>query len=569
MQIYTNLNALFSSRQLARGESELSLSLQRLSSGNRINSAKDDAAGLAISERMTSRFRGTNQSVRNANDAVSLIQTAEGALASVSSAMQRIRELAIQAANGTNSDSDRQALQTEAGQLLAEISRIGNETEFNGDKLFSQSTASIGGDANKRAVLDGMKLGWLAHSEEMISQYYGIAGKGDKLYISLSTFTDGASNVAARVGPPTDPEYFQEMQIDMADFTPPNMPNGGNAPYYNDRIIAHEMVHAVMNSAYGAAQANSLPTWFKEGMSEFIHGADERIKTDIANNGLATVVNAVSGGWGSGTVDYSSAYIATRYLHETLKGYGHDDGVKAVTVYLKNNPGANLDAALNALTDGDFATAAAFVNSFTGGNSAVGQSFVTDKMKLDNTDTGGIGGLDADGGEIRTAESTVSFSSTKGYDAKDVLSGFKETFETVGGGTGQKAFTFQFGANAGEQLQIQLGAINMFSLGIDGIDLSDDGGADVAIVHLDEAMAYVNLQRAQIGSQLSRLEYTIANLENSAEQLAASRSRVRDADYATESVRLMRSQVLQQAATGMLAKANTSGEMTLSLLRKL
>lgn len=567
MQINSNLNALFASRQLTKTESSLSQSLQRLSSGYRINSAKDDAAGLAIADRMSSQFRGMNQAARNANDAISVLQTADGALSSVNGVIQRIRELAIQAGNETNSGSDRAAMQTEANQLLAEISRIGEISEFNGEKLFSQSTSSIGGDANKRAVLDGMKLGWLANSETMISQYYGIAGKGDKMYISLSTFSDGAGQVAARVGPPTDPAYFEEMQVDMADFTPPNLPNGGKAPYYNDRIIAHEMVHAVMNSAYGAARASALPTWFKEGMSEFIQGADERVKSDIASSGLANVVNKVAGGWGSSSLDYSSAYVATRYLHETMKSYGHAEGVKAITVYLSKNTSATLDDAMNALTNGDFATAAAFTASFTGANSAVGQAFVTGRMNLTNTDTGAIGGFDADNGEIRTAESVIDFGGGKGYDAKDVLAGFDETFEDIGGGTGQQEFSFQIGANAGQSLQLKLGAINAFALGINDVDLSTSGGANVAIVHLDEALDYINMQRANVGSQLSRMEFSIANLQNSAENTAASRSRIQDADYAVESANLVRSQVLQQAASGMLAQTKTSGDMALSLLR--
>lgn len=569
MQINTSLSALFTSRQLTKTESSLAQSLQRLSSGYRINSAKDDAAGLAISERMASQFRGMNQATRNANDAISLLQTADGALSTVGDAIQRIRELSVQAANGTNSASDRAALQSEASQLLAEISRIGKETEFNGGALFAQSTASIGGDANKRAVLDGMKSGWLANSEAMISQYYGLKGKGDKIYISLSAFTDGQGQIAALVGPPADSSYFQEMRVDMADFTPPNLPNGGSYPFYNDRIVAHEMVHAVMNSAYGAARANALPTWFKEGMAEFIHGADERVSADIANNGLAAVVDQVAGGWGSNSLSYSSAYVATRYLHETMKAHGHTEGVKAITVYLSEHSAANLDGALNALTDGEFTTVGSFLASFTGGNSSVGQSFVTDRMDLKNTDTGAIGGLDADNGAIRTAESVIEFGGGKGYDAKDVLEGFTETFEDIGGGTGQREYKFQVGANAGQSLEIMLGSINAFSLGIEDVDLNAASGASVAIVHLDEALDYINMQRATVGAQLSRMEFTIANQQNGAENLAASRSRIKDTDYAAETAGLMRSQVLQQAATGILAQAKVSSEMALSLLRGL
>ena len=133
--INTNIMSLNSQRNLNNSQEALQVSLQRLSSGLRINSAKDDAAGLAISERFTSQIRGLNQAVRNANDGISLAQTAEGALAEAGNILQRIRELAVQSANATNSASDRQALQSEVGQLVSELDRISTATEFNGQKL--------------------------------------------------------------------------------------------------------------------------------------------------------------------------------------------------------------------------------------------------------------------------------------------------------------------------------------------------------------------------------------------------------------------------------------------------
>ncbi len=130
--INTNIQSLNAQRNLTTSQTNLAVSLQRLSSGLRINSAKDDAAGLAISDRMGSQIRGLNQATRNANDGVSLAQTGEGALAESSNALQRIRELSLQSANATNSASDRAALQSEVNQLKQEIDRIANTTEFNG-----------------------------------------------------------------------------------------------------------------------------------------------------------------------------------------------------------------------------------------------------------------------------------------------------------------------------------------------------------------------------------------------------------------------------------------------------
>jgi flagellin len=151
--INTNIQSLTAQRNLSMSQASLSTSMQRLSSGLRINSAKDDAAGLAISDRMTSQIRGLNQAARNANDGISLAQVAEGALGSVSANLQRIRELAVQAANGTNSASDRQALQQEVLQLTQEIARVGTQTEFNGLKLLDGSYTTqqfqVGANANQ------------------------------------------------------------------------------------------------------------------------------------------------------------------------------------------------------------------------------------------------------------------------------------------------------------------------------------------------------------------------------------------------------------------------------------
>ena len=154
--INTNINSITAQRNLAMSSSSLTTSIQRLSSGLRINSAKDDAAGLAISERFTSQVRGLNQAVRNANDGISLAQTAEGALKASGDILQRVRELAVQSANATNSASDRQALQAEVGQLISELDRISQTTEFNGTKLldgaFGTQQFQVGANANQTIV---------------------------------------------------------------------------------------------------------------------------------------------------------------------------------------------------------------------------------------------------------------------------------------------------------------------------------------------------------------------------------------------------------------------------------
>ena len=158
--INTNIASLNTQRNLGMSQSALNTSIQRLSSGLRVNSAKDDAAGMAIGERMTSQIRGLNQAVRNANDGISLAQTAEGALSTVTENLQRIRELAVQSRNATNSTTDRAALNTEAQQLKAEIDRVASTTSFNGVKLldgkFSDQVFQVGANQGETITIAGI-----------------------------------------------------------------------------------------------------------------------------------------------------------------------------------------------------------------------------------------------------------------------------------------------------------------------------------------------------------------------------------------------------------------------------
>ncbi|MFP5404345.1 MAG: flagellinolysin [Gammaproteobacteria bacterium] len=576
LQLNTNLPAMNSARNLAASESMLGRTLQRLSSGLRINSARDDAAGLAISERFTTQIRGINQAVRNANDGISMLQTAEGALSAVSGSLQRIRELAVQAANATNSDSDRAAMQQEAAQLVAEIDRVGRTTTFNGEQVFASSTTSAVGDPDQLAVVDGLMSGWLQQAESMIEQYFGLTGDGAGLRIELTTFTDGAGGVAARVGGAIPGSYSGKatnvvLQVDMADFVPPNPPNGGSAPLYHDRTIAHEMVHAVMyrSTNIGSMSNPALDqTWFLEGAAEFIAGGDERLLASvngIGTGGLMTRAGSFgtqAGAWGGDSHDYAAGYAAVRYLHQQIKDTG-GQGIKDVMLHLTNNPSATLDDAIAAASNGRFADSNDFFTNATHGFNAQGAAFITG-LDLANADTGAIGGLDADGGPVKTAESVVPTGSSRS--GTDQLAGFAEEWETLTNAAPVALNkTLQIGANVGETLDVSTTAMNGTALDILDVDLVT--GYNQAISKMDRALDYVSSQRARIGAQLNRLESTIANLQGNAESMTASRSRVMDADYAAETADLTRTQILQQAGTAMLAQANALPQSILALLR--
>lgn len=569
MQINTNVNALYVQRNLSSSNDVMGTTIQRLSSGLRINSARDDAAGLGISERFTTQITGSNIVKRNINDGVSFAQTAESAMGEVTNMLQRVRELALQASNSTMSQIDKQSLQSEASQIMQQVDKISSQTSFNGQRIFSQdNTGGIGGNDNQRAVVDSLKLSWLEEAETRIKKYYGIEGDGQTITIDLTT-SDGQGGVAASVsytGYTSGKTTGMKLNVDMADFAPDTLPNGGTAPFYGDRIIAHEMVHAIMGRSmnFQSIATVSAQTWFLEGAAEFIHGADDRVKLDVAASGLSNVVDQVSNAWGSGSIDYSSAYIATRYLHSELKRLGNSEGIKDLMEYLHQNQAADLDTAINALSKGTYATAAAFISSFTGANVAVGTAFVNNYINLNNDDTGAIGGLDADGGSSLTAETVLPDNTGTHYD-DNPLEGFKEVWPTVGGSAAKKVFAFQAGANSDQNIEINVGAINSKALGLHNVDIVNLPA--YALVHVDEALDYLSRERARLGAMQSRFDSIRLQAETSAENLSAARSRIQDADYAKETATLARQNIIQSAATAMLSQASTQPNIALQLLR--
>jgi flagellin len=554
--------------------------LQRLSSGLRINSAGDDAAGLAISTRMTSQIRGMSQAIRNANDGVSLLQTAEGSLAALSENIQRVRELAVQAANGSNGAAERAAISQEVKQRLAEIDRIASTAQFNGQKIFAEGGQSIGGTAAERAVDDGLRMGWLANSEKMIQQYYGLQGDGADLNIDITHNSDGAGGYAAYVsssvgGQPGGRGTNLSLNVDMANFTPPNLPNGGTGPFFNDRVIAHEMVHAVMARTTNWQSLTSTSQWFVEGAAEFIHGADDRVSIDIAaaaggsqDAKIDTVVDEVAS-WSNTSVDYSAGYIATRYLHDKLKTAGFSGGIRDFMQYLNSASAPTMDQALAHFFGGGYtqATLLSEIQADSGNGLSNGVMFVKTKMNLANSDTGAVGGLDADGGAVKTADNVVE--DVGGQYGDNVLVGFNETWEKVAPGTSAtRTATMQIGAQVGETMDVKLGAMNIGALGLDDVDVASDSyTASRSIIHLDQALDYVNKQRADLGAQLSRMESSINSLQANVDATSEARSRILDTDYATETVALTRSQILQQAGTAILAQANATPNQVLALLR--
>ena len=399
--INTNTISLNAQRNLASNSASLATTIQRLSSGLRINSARDDAAGLAISERFTTQIRGLNVAVRNANDGVSLAQTAEGALGEIGSNLQRIRELAVQSANATNSASDRTALNAEVTQLVSEIDRVAKQAEFNGTKL-----------------LDGSFLGQLF-------QVGANAGQA----ISISKTANAQASAL-----------------------------GG----------------ATFDSFSGASAATGTAT-----------AAATLSGITVSGGGLAAAV----------TIDNVAIEIG-------------DTGAQVT---------GKIAAAINAKIGetGLFATA----NGTTLEFSSVRESI---------TSAGTFQGFSVAYGSLSSTTAGITL-------------GTAPTANTV--------------APSG----------NPFFL--DDLNIGTVVGAGRALAIVDRALTTVNGARADLGAVQNRFQSVVANLNSSSENLTASRSRIRDADYAKETAELTRTQILQQAGTAMLAQANQIPQNVLSLLR--
>ncbi|NHZ84058.1 flagellin [Massilia sp. CCM 8695] len=476
--INTNISSLNAQRNLSTSASALSTSLQRLSSGLRINSAKDDAAGLAISERFTSQIRGLDQAKRNANDGVSMLQTAEGSLQSTGNILQRVRELAVQSSNATNSAGDRKAIQAEVGQLLSEADRIAQTSEFNGLKLldgsFGTATFQVGANAGQsiQATTANFRTNNYGNNEASTAAPTTLATTGTA-YTAGSFALQGlaTSNIAV-----TATDTAQSLASTI---------NGATA---NTGVTASAKTEEALTLT--AAGVYSLAV-----TSDNSTAANVTFTVGAALNasGLASAVSAFN--------DVSSKTGVTAKLNDTNNG-----------LILTNSAGNNITLANNSASAS--VTAGAIDSAGTVGTTVAVAT-----------------------GATSTSMGYVSMNSDKGFSV---------------GSSGSTAIT------AGTAASLNT---------VSGIDVSTAKGASNALKVLDSALANVNSQRASFGALQSRFETAVTNLESTSENLSASRSRIQDTDFASETAKLTRGQILQQAGTAMLAQANSLPNGVLSLLR--
>ncbi|MFT4900101.1 MAG: flagellin [Flavobacteriales bacterium] len=580
--INTNVTSLFLQRQLSDNTNKLAVTFSRLSSGMRINSAADDAAGLQISNRLTSQINGLAVAQRNANDGISMAQTTEGALTESTNILFRMRDLSLQASNGSMNKVDREALNKESEQLKKELDRINSTTEFAGDKIFEQSddVALSSGSKAERNILQILQSGVLAESEDLITSVLGLSGDGSKMKIDLENI-DGANGTLASVSFAGTGSNLV-MTIDLDDFSTLTSEKIDSLK----STILHEMTHAVMANNM---DLTTVPLWFAEGTAEAVSGADSRVAIDIANHGVASlksemdsIFQIIPGASPSTSLEvagvYSGGYIVMRYLEDQVG----ESGIKEIMASL--SAGSNFDASLAA--QGTFASNVALENALIG-TGTVFEDFITSNINTNNLDNGAFGGSDASNGFSREktiigangAKSTDNFDTyfVSGDDDTNLgdfgpgaswdptsfdevkLAQYSTNFKLSGT---QKSF--QIGSNSAETIALSVSKFSSKNMGLSDLNLVDN--PQLAISSIDDALQYVDEQRSILGAFMNRLEHSMSNLSNINENVIASRSRIQDTDFAIETASLTSLQIIQQATTSLLAQSNIGAESILKLL---
>jgi flagellin len=491
--INTNVMSLNAQRNLTTSGNQLATSLQRLSSGLRINSAKDDAAGLAISDRMTTQISGLNQAARNANDGISLAQTTEGALQEVTNNLQRIRELAVQSANATNSTSDRNALDQEVQQRIAEIDRIASQTSFNGRKVLD---GSFGGAVFQVGANVGETISLALTSSVQATAIGQVANSTGT--VDLSTlFQTGA--VAATPGTSASSGAFVTAEAGVIGETYSIAVDGVTAFSFTATAVTDDVTAAEVDAGITANTA--------------------------ALNAAGITVSGTAVG---GDLQFTRAdgtdfdVVVTNTMSETAGGFASLTGTTSVT---SGTPAV-------AGTPAAYTLGATSIQVGAGTAVDVAGTYATANDLVDAINS-------------QVPGAYASIDSTNHL----VISSSEAITITGAGGT---ALGVASAAPAGS---------------LDTQDVLSVAGANSAIQSVDAALTSVSTLRSTLGAIQNRFQSVINSLQAVSENLSASRSRILDTDFASETASLTRAQILQQAGTAMVAQANSAPQNVLSLLR--
>ena len=493
--INTNVASMGAQRNLNRTQSDIMTAVQRLSSGMRINSAKDDAAGIAVATRMTTQIGGLTVAIRNANDGSSVSQTAEGAMAEMTSNLNRAHDLAVQAAS-YNTSADRNSINQEVTQILDEMSRIVNQTRYNGDKLL---TGGFNGD-----------------------------------------FQVGAS-------------VNETINVSIADLAPSGM---GVATSYSAVSALSDANFATRISRAQSTQMSSASIG-GVGLTDTAVGALSSAKiTNINAKTTTTGVTAFS--YGNGLVGATSVTTAGTTA-------GVTDGITAGALTVN---GVSIGAVAASSSDGTVATALASAINDVESQTGVHASVVADP---DGATAANVAIVLTN----RTGSAITVVASTS-VDA-GIGTFFSNGTTSVGGGQngaiilnqgiGQATVTYD-GSTSGTAITgVSSATSSLADATLNSQTVSSSSSANLAMLVFESALDTINSQRSVIGAKLNRMEAVTRNLENVRENISAARGRIQDADFAEETAKLTRAQILQQAGTAMVAQANQLPQTVLSLLK--
>ncbi|NRG27626.1 flagellin [Bacillus circulans] len=621
MRINHNIAALNTYNKLNSATNAQSKSMEKLSSGLRINSAADDAAGLAISEKMRGQIRGLDQAAKNAQDGISLIQTAEGALSETTDILQRMRELANQSANGTATDADRTAMQDELNQLTSEINRIGNTTEFNTQKLLNGGIASNDGTKLTKAT-QATVTGAAITATGALSIADGV-----KITVDGKTFDVGALTVGTNET--SDPTLDQAATDAATALTNAQTALGTLQPTdagYDAAVQNVNDATAAKTAADAAAAAASTPETnasqnaaeLATKLGELTSGGvklSELVDIKVDNSNQLVFTAKSSGTTSEVSIKGTDIEIAKLGFTEPTSAKGEPTTIERSGIQ-----------ATNALRGGNSITANSTFSVKVGSESAVkvelkegktydtgnedvnvAKSAMEDLVKDLNASLQEAGLSDKVTASL-SADNKLQFISETGKDVEltDGTNGpladlgfngsesVKNVQQVVGAGAQGSGFTtkFQIGANTGQSMSLTINDMRASALGITGnagqagftvsnavtngtndvtteaaLNISNKDDASKSLDVIDSAIAKVSSERGKLGAVQNRLDHTINNLSTSSENLTAAESRIRDVDMAKEMMNQTKNSILSQAAQAMLAQANQQPQGVLQLLR--
>lgn len=587
--INTNISALAAQSSLRKTGLNQDTAMERLSTGIRINNAKDDAAGLAISTRMTANIRGISAAIRNANDGISLTQTAEGSLSAIGDNLQRIRELAVQSSNSSNNPSDRQALNAEAQQLVAEIDRVANNTTFNGIKLIDGSykaqslQVGAGNDSNDRITISiasakssalgvsSAKITGVALTDGTALTAGGIAING--VNVGAST-NDGVSTVNASGSALAKANAINAIASQTgvtADVIATSKEFTATSAGGSYSLIVNGV--SVTGTTSTAAVAETQDVTLTDAGAG-VTAAGSVTLLGVATNGFATAASIDTVGAGlvankaailAGSAAISAGITDISYTAATDKlTFTYKAGATGVTG--AGDVGLYATASSNGITFSNGVEVTKGVAGSTAG--ALGNaSEITAAINAVSKDTGVTATVGSDGKYTLTAADgrniniSVPTAGATGATAGTTYGSIALKSSSADGITlgGTQATLAIIGSGAQRS--------NTQGAGVSSIDLSTANGSQSALNVLDLAIDSVTNTRAAMGAYQNRLTASISNLETTSMNLQASRSRILDTDYAKETTNLAKSQIITQAATAMLAQANQSAQSVLALLK--